>query len=211
MNKHISRPLLTALCLGLLSLLQVQAQDKPKVATVDMGVLLNEYHETKAAQAQDREEKQKIQAQDQERLENIKELDTELKKLAQSMQDPSLAEDKRKQLLASGQEKQQTLVNLQRERQESTQRRINALKEHMVAKMQDIRKTVIDRVNSYGEANGFDYVFDSTGQSTNYVPFLLYIRDKEDITAAVLKDLNKDAPAAPAGEEAPAAEEKPAE
>jgi hypothetical protein len=43
--------------------------------------------------------------------------------------------------------------------------------------------------------------------STSQVPFLLYTKDATDITAALLKDLNKDAPAesAPAPE-APAPE-----
>lgn len=178
----------------LFSLLNLSAQ-APKVAIVDMGKLLNEYHETRAAQAEDQSEKEKIQAQDNERMAAIQELDTELKKIAQSMQDPSLAAEKREEIRQKGLDKQQTLMALQRERQESTQRRVNALKEHMVAKMQDIRKTVIDRVNKYGEENKYDYVFDQTGLSTNYVPFLLYVRDKQDITDEILADLNKDAPA----------------
>ena len=191
----------------LFSILNLTAQ-APKIAIVDMGKLLNEYHETRAAQAEDQSEKEKIQAQDNERLEAIKALDIEVKKIAQSMQDPSLAKEKRDDIRQKGMDKQQTLMALQRERQESTQRRVNALKEHMVAKMQDIRKTVIDRVNKFGEDKGYDYVFDQTGLSTNYVPFLLYVRDKQDITADVLADLNKNAPAAPESKTEDKADEK---
>lgn len=196
----VNTGLLAAFAL-LFSILNLSAQAAPKVAIVDMGKLLNEFHETRAAQAEDQSEKEKIQAQDNERLIAIKALDTEVKKIAQSMQDPSLSKEKREEIRVKGMDKQQTLLALQRERQESSQRRVNALKEHMVAKMQDIRKTVIDRVNKFGADKGYDYVFDQTGLSTNYVPFLLYIRDKQDITADVLADLNKDAPAAPASEE----------
>ncbi len=202
-NKFGSVAVLTLL----FSLLNLGAQT-PKVAIADMGKLLNQYHETIIAKDEDRREKEKIQAQDNERLKSIKDMDAEVKKIAQSMQDPSLSKSKRQEIRNKGMAKQQTLRALQLERQESTQRRVNALKEHMVAKMRDIRKTVIDRVNTFGEENGYDYVFDKTGLSTNYVPFLLYIREKTDITDKVLADLNESAP-----EEMPASdadEKKPA-
>ena len=42
--------------------------------------------------------------------------------------------------------------------------------------------------------DNYDYVFDKSGMSTSQVPFLLYAKDATDITASLLKDLNKDAP-----------------
>ena len=42
--------------------------------------------------------------------------------------------------------------------------------------------------------DNYDYVFDKSGLSTSQVPFLLYTKDATDITAGLLKDLNKDAP-----------------
>ena len=58
--------------------------------------------------------------------------------------------------------------------------------------LEEIRKLVEDRAKS----DDYDYVFDKSGLSTSQVPFLLYTKDATDITAGLLDQLNKDAPAA---------------
>ena len=56
--------------------------------------------------------------------------------------------------------------------------------------LEEIRKLVEEKA----KLDNYDYVFDKSGLSTSQVPFLLYTKDATDITAALLKDLNKDAP-----------------
>jgi Skp family chaperone for outer membrane proteins len=57
--------------------------------------------------------------------------------------------------------------------------------------LEEIRKLVEEQAKT----DNYDYVFDKSGLSTSQVPFLLYTKDATDITAGLLKDLNKDAPA----------------
>jgi Skp family chaperone for outer membrane proteins len=57
--------------------------------------------------------------------------------------------------------------------------------------LEEIRKLVEEQAKT----DDYDYVFDKSGLSTSQVPFLLYTKDATDITADLLKDLNKDAPA----------------
>ena len=64
----------------------------------------------------------------------------------------------------------------------------------MVQRMKGILEEIRKLVEEKAKADNFDYVFDKSGLSTSQVPFLLYAKDATDITAGLLKDLNKDAP-----------------
>ena len=64
----------------------------------------------------------------------------------------------------------------------------------MVQRMKGILEEIRKLVEEQAKVDNFDYVFDKSGLSTSQVPFLLYAKDATDITASLLKDLNKDAP-----------------
>ena len=171
------------------------AQDKLKIATVDMQTLFKEYHRTNEAQKEINVERAKIQQNNNERLETIRALEDELQGLRKQLDDPSISDKKKQELFKNFQMKTQEGVALDRERREFLQRRNTALNEKMVQKMrgilEEIRKLVEDRAKS----DDYDYVFDKSGLSTSQVPFLLYTKDATDITAGLLNVLNKDAPA----------------
>ena len=179
----------------LLFALPAVAQDKLKIATVDMQTLFKQYHRTNAAQKDVNVERAKIQQNNNERLETIRALEDELQGLRKQLDDPSLSDKRKQELFKDFQGKTQEGVALDRERREFLQRRNAALNEKMVQKMrgilEEIRKLVEDRAKS----DDYDYVFDKSGQSTSQVPFLLYTKDATDITAGLLAVLNKDAPA----------------
>jgi outer membrane protein len=170
------------------------AQDKLKIATVDMQTLFKQYHRTNEAQKEINVERAKIQQNNNERLETIRSLEDELQSFRKQLEDPSISEKKKQDLYKTFQMKTQEGVALDRERREFLQRRNTALNEKMVQKMrgilEEIRKLVEDRAKS----DDYDYVFDKSGLSTSQVPFLLYTKDATDITAGLLDLLNKDAP-----------------
>ena len=188
-----------AAAIAILLALPAGAQDKLKIATVDMQTLFKQYHRTNAAQKEVNVERAKIQQNNNERLETIRALEDELQGLRKQLDDPSLSDKRKQELFKDFQMKTQEGVALDRERREFLQRRNAALNEKMVQKMrgilEEIRKLVEDRAKS----GDYDYVFDKSGQSTSQVPFLLYTKDATDITAGLLGVLNKDAPAPEGG------------
>ncbi|MGJ8697016.1 MAG: OmpH family outer membrane protein [Verrucomicrobiaceae bacterium] len=193
MNKHFATRLLSLILLFGISLPAAAAP--LKVATVDMRKLLTEYHVTKAAEAEDQVEREDIKKDDMERIAAIKAMEEEMRKLRVQFQEEGLAEEKKKEIARQFGEREQTLVALRRERQEFIQRRTGALNAKMVAKMKEIREAVGKKVEEQAAASGVDYAFDSTGLTTSQVPFVLYVRNRVDITDDVLKLLNADAPA----------------
>ncbi len=166
-----------------------------KVATVNMTTLLNEYHKTKAAEKEEAVETENIRKLDVERHSSIQAIVEELRKMKQEFGDPSLSPEKKKSISKEANDRQATLVALQREREEFIQRSRRALNQKMVGLMNEIRLQVMQAVNSHAATQDADFVFDESGLTTNQVPFLVYVRNKVDITPEVLKNLNKDAPA----------------
>ena len=182
------------------------AQDAAlKIATVDMQELFKQYHRTNEAQKQINVERARIQKDNNERLARIRELETNLGNLKKQIEDPSINDSKKQALFKDWQMQQQEGIALDRERREFLQRRNQALNEKMVQRMKGILEEIRKLVEEKAKTDDYDYVFDKSGLSTSQVPFLLYTKDATDVTASLLKDLNKDAPAesAPAEEEAP--------
>jgi len=172
------------------------AQDaKLNIATVDMQELFKQYYRTNEAQKQINIERARIQKDNNERLQKIRELEENLTKLRKQLEDPSLNDSKKQELYKDWQADQQTGTALDRERREFLQRRNTALNEKMVQRMKGILEEIRKLVEEKAKVDNFDYVFDKSGLSTSQVPFLLYTKDATDITAGLLKDLNKDAPA----------------
>ena len=172
------------------------AQDgKLKIATVDMQELFKQYYKTNDAQKQINVERARIQKDNNERLARIRELEGQLGGLRKQLVDPTINESKKQQLFKDWQMQQQEGIALDRERREFLQRRNQALNEKMVQRMKGILEEIRKLVEEQAKKDDFDYVFDKSGLSTSQVPFLLYTKDATDITAGLLKDLNKDAPA----------------
>lgn len=165
-----------------------------KVATVNMSTLLNEYHKTKAAEREEKIETENIRKLDAERVSSIQAMVEELKKLQKEFNDPSLSAEKRKQIAGVANDRQSTLAALQKERKEFIDRSRRSLNQKMVGLMDEIRSQVVSAVNAHAATQEADFVFDESGLTSNQVPFLVYIRDREDITDDVLQMLNKEAP-----------------
>lgn len=172
------------------------AQDgKLNIATVDMQELFKQYYRTNDAQKQINVERARIQKENNERLARIRELQTNHDKLRKQLEDPALNDSKKQTLAKEWQMQGQEGIALDRERREYLQRRNQALNEKMVQRMKGILEEIRKLVEEKAKLDNFDYVFDKSGLSTSQVPFLLYTKDATDITAGLLKDLNKDAPA----------------
>lgn len=192
--KLIHRFLCVALAASLVS--TTSAQESPlKIATVDMELLFKQYFRTNEAQEQINIERAGIQKDNNERLTRIRELETSLASLKKQIEDPSINDSKKQALHKDFQMQQQEGIALDRERREFVQRRSQALQEKMGERMKGIVEEIRKLVEEQAKTDNYDYVFDKSGMSSSQVPFLLYTKDSTDITATILKDLNKDAPA----------------
>lgn len=170
-------------------------ESKLKIATVEMQELFKQYHKTTEAQNQINVERARINKDNNERLTRIRELEEALQKLSKQLDDPSINNEKKQALYKDFQMQQQEGTALDRERREFLQRKHQALNEKMVQRMKGILEEIRKLVEEQAKSDDYDYVFDKSGLSASQIPFLLYTKDATDITATLLKTLNKDAPA----------------
>jgi Skp family chaperone for outer membrane proteins len=190
----IRRFLCVAFAASLVSMAAAQ-EDKLKIATVDMQELFKQFYRTNEAQKQINVERARIQKDNNERLARIRELETTLGNLKKQIEDPSINDSKKQALVKDWQLQQQEGIALDRERREFLERRSQALNEQMVQRMKSILAEIRKLVEEQSKIANYDYVLDKSGLSTSQVPILVYTKDATDITAVLLKDLNKDAPA----------------
>lgn len=187
---------LIAIAVATLSLGIASAQEaKLKIATVDMAQLFKEYYKTNLAQQEINVERARIQKDNSEKLTTIRQIESDIRVLKQQTEDPSLSDQKKAQIYKEYQTKYQEGIQLDKERRDFLGRKDKALNEKMVERMRGILDEIRKLVEVRAKAENYDYVFDKSGMSTSQVPFLLYTKDATEITALLLKELNKDAPA----------------
>ena len=188
-----TKSLLTLAITGLSSLSLVHGE--LKFATVDMNKLFEAYHKTETAQKGINEERARVQQENDARLVKIREIETAIKDLRKKLDDPSLGDEKKKELAKKFEEQRQEGIALDSERREFIKRRNAAL----VEKTRQDMKVILDEINELIEisanADNYDYVFNKTAVGANQVPFLLYSKDAVDITEKLSATLNEGAPA----------------
>lgn len=198
----IIRRFLAPVIAATLCLNAASAQEaKLKIATVDMQELFKQYHRTNEAQKQINIEQARIQKDRNERSAKIRELEASTSALHKQLEDASLSESRKQSLFKEWQMQREEGIHLERDLRETMERRSRALQENMVQRMRGILEEIRKLVEEQAKVEDYDYVFDKSGLSTSQVPFLIYTKDATDITASLLKDLNKDAPAEAASDE----------
>ena len=131
----------------------------------------------------------------------IKAMNDEMKLLDAELRDPSLAEAKRRASLEKLKLYDVKIKALGKERDDFLKRRGNALNQKMASIMNEIRIEVVNSVAAHAkDSTDVDYVVDSSGLTTAQVPFLLFAREKVDLTDDMLKLFEKEAPAETAEE-----------
>ncbi|BDS08817.1 hypothetical protein NT6N_38570 [Oceaniferula spumae] len=173
----------------------IQAEP-PKMATVNMQKLFKEYHRTVTAQKHFNAEYAKIQKTINDKNEAINKLRRKLHDILAELKKEDLSAEERANKQRDGQLISQELKMMQQDVQTYSQEEKTKVAQKKAASMQGIMTDIKQKVIVLSEKMGHDYVFDRSGLSTNQVSFFLYLKDANDITATLLKELNKFAPGA---------------
>ncbi|MCW1914471.1 OmpH family outer membrane protein [Luteolibacter sp. GHJ8] len=197
--KQLIAPLL-ALAVFSGGISRAQEEARLKIATVDMQALTQEYNRTKTTKAKMEKDIARVKADGEERMKHLQELAKSLEGMKKQIDDPSIAENKRRELMNSRQLKGQELQSLQAELEDFMKRKDRAVKEQIMVDLKTILGEIRDKVQKHAESEGYDYVLDKAGVSTSQVPILLYTKDATDITEVLLKSINDGVPGPDAAE-----------
>jgi outer membrane protein len=206
MKKYLIIPFLS-LVLSLGSAVTASAQIK--IGTVDMKKVFESYWRTKEAETKMSETRATLKRDLDERNEKRKELQDGIEKLNEEVKKPELSKEKAQTKLKEREDKIAEWQNMMRELQQYQAEKEKQLADQTMrirnGLVEEIKKVIDAKVKS----GGYDLVFDSSGNSINNVPMVLYSKESYDFTKDVVDQLNADRPKGGASEK-PAAPEKPA-
>ena len=196
MNKMI-RTLITLAALGAGST-ALLAQPAVKLVVVDMAKVYDSHYKTEEANAKFRDAEQKAQEQVEELNKQGQGLVDEYKELMEQSKNTVLTPEARSKAEADAQKKLEDIQRKQGEVQNfrtNTQRSLQQrIKTHRDLLLEEITKVV----NDLAKRQGATLVIDRSGPTLFGIPSVLYSDAAYDITDAVVKEVNKDRPAAPA-------------
>lgn len=187
---------ISACCL--IGLGALQAQQKPRIATVDAAELFAKYYRTDTEK--DKLSKEHQKTVNDPRVAVITKTREELAKLNKQARSTSYSEDSRQEYFRQYQMKLHELRSLERDTIQYRQSRQKEINRQLVAISKILMSEVQSTVQRVAAAQHYDLVLDVSGDTSSQVPTLIYIRDATDITSQVLKELNRHKPAPlPAG------------
>jgi len=178
----------------LMTILSSSAWAQQKIATVDMRKLFDGYWKTKQAEAALNDRKAELDKEDRGFLDNLQKDRDAYQKLLDSADDQAISADERAKRKQAADDKyseiqnsQATIVQFERQAQATLAEQTQRMRANIIG---EITAAVSDKA----KAAGYTMVFDVAADSVNQTPVLLYNDGQNDLTAAVLAQLNAGAP-----------------
>jgi outer membrane protein len=178
----------------LLAFLTTPALAQTKIATVDLEKLFHDYYKTKLAQASIQEKAAQLDKDDKDMKDDFTKQQTDYQTLLGQANDQAISaeeRDKRKQAAA---DKLKELESSKAAIDQYERQAQSTLGEQRQRMRDDILVEIKAAVNVKAKAGGFDLVIDSTAETVNGTAMVLYSSGENDLTDAVLAQLNAGAP-----------------
>lgn len=193
----MKRSLLFVLSFALLVLVlaPAPAMAQSRIATVDLKKLFDNYWKTKQADTQLKAHGADLEKEFKAMLDDYNKGKEEAKTLTTSATDPAMSEserDKKKrdaeEKLASLKQQEDAMTKFQAQARTTIDERRRRMRDNILG---EIRKVV----DGKAKVGGYNLVLDSAAETVNGTPVVLYTSGENDLTDAVLSQLNLNAPA----------------
>jgi outer membrane protein len=182
------------LAAAFVSLAATPALAQMKVGIVDMNQVFTSYYKTKDAEARLNDARAQAKTDLDGRLETLKSNMEEINRLEVDAKKPELTADKQQAAIRARDEKINEVRNLDREIGEFRQTRERQLQEQFMRMRGDIVQDIMKVVDARVKSEGYDIVFDKSGQGISQVPVVLFSSPSMDFSDTVISELNKAAP-----------------
>lgn len=189
---HLGRYLVIALCLSGLATSLLHAQQK--IAVIDMNKVFYGYWKTKEADAQIKRDAADYEKKGQGMMEEYNKERAVHQEMVAAANDMALSSEERERRKLVAEAKARELLQMEQE--------INLARQTFgedLAKRQDNARTRIleeikQVITSHATKGSFTLVIDRDAETANRTPVVLFCSGKDDLSDAVLKELNASAP-----------------
>jgi outer membrane protein len=197
---------ITTVCALMLLVTANSALAQNKIATVNLSKLFDDYWKTKQAKAAFEDQKADLEKEGKGMLAEFNKGETEYKALLAAANDQAISDSEREKKKKEAEEKlrtlkdqQEALVKFQNQARVTLDERARRMRDNILA---EVRKTVESKARS----GSYSLVIDVAAETPNATPVILFTNGENDITDAILAQLNASAPP----EAVKATEDKPA-
>jgi len=179
--------------LALTALLAGSASAQSKIATIDVRKVFDKYWKTEQATVALKARASDMDKEDKVLLDEYNKLKEDCQKILSSANDAAIAleeKEKRKKLAET------KLVDMKAKEQEITQFRTQArstLETQKLRMREDVLKEIRAAINGKAKSAGFSLVLDTTAESIQNTPIVMFTTGENDITDIILKQLNETA------------------
>ena len=178
----------------LLCLAGGSAWAQTRIATVDVRKVFDNYWKTKQADAVLKDRAAEMEKDFKEMITNYDKVKLEYQKLLTSASDQAVSTDEREKRKRDSEEKLKTLKETEEtlaQYRRSATAQLDEQKRRMRDKILEEIRTVL---NARAKSGSFSLILDSTAESATGTPVVLFTDHENDLTSAVLQDLNTSAP-----------------
>lgn len=177
-----------------LGVVQVNGYRDQKIATVDLSKVFEHYYKTIQSNLSLKQEASGMEKEHLQMVDSEKTHEDEWRKLIDKANDQAVSADERSKSSKDAEAKYADLESEKQSIQEYDREAMGRLQEKKRQRRDDIVKEIQGVLNADAKAAGYTLVLDTSGESANMAPVIIYSDGRNDMTDALLRELNATAP-----------------
>lgn len=206
LGKWITHSVLALVAATLLSF-TAQAQ-APKIATIDLKKVFDNYWKTKQADANLKERAADLDKTRKGMMDDYQAASEDYRKLMESANEQAVSADERDKRKKAAEAKLLDIKAIENEVSQFDRQSRTTLAEQQRRMRDNILREIRDLIDSTSKAESFTLVIDVAAETPNQTPVVLFSNGANDLTDKILTQMNANAPAGSLTAPAPAEEKK---
>jgi len=179
---------------GLAAFLTLPAMAEQKIAILDLKKIFDEYYKTKIADAVIKEDAADLDKQRKALTDQYQKLADDYKKALEDANNQAISFDEREKRKKAAEGKLIEINDIEQSIKQFDRTARGNLEEKQRIAREKILKEIQTIVNNKAKAGGYALVLDSAAEAASRTTVVLYTNGQDDLTPAVLKELNANAP-----------------
>ena len=180
--------------LGLAAFLTLPAMADQKIAILDLKKIFDEYYKTRIADAAIKDEAAELDKHRKSLTDQYQKLAEDYKKALEDANNQAISFDEREKRKKSAEGKLIEINDIEQSIKQFDRTAKGNLEEKQRIAREKILKEIQTIVNNKAKAGGYALVLDSAAEAASRTTVILYTNGQDDLTPAVLKELNANAP-----------------
>ena len=179
----------------LLSLLSSPAWGQGRIATIDLRKVFDGYWKTKQADAALKDRAADMEKEHKNMLEDWKKAKEDYQGLLAGANDQAVSSEEREKRKKAAEEKLKYIKDTEDTILQYEKQARNTLDDQRHRMRDNILGEIRTLLNSKAKSGGYSLVIDTAAESANNTPIVLFNSNENDVTEAILSQLNSTAPA----------------